>query len=232
MTILGRVESIQVGRPRRYDDGDHSAKPWTSAIDKAPVAGSVMVGPTSLAGDEQADLEHHGGPDKSVLGYAAAHYDDWQTEFPDAPFAPGGFGENLTFSGFAEADCCVGDTVQIGDCRLQVSQPRQPCWKLSRRWGLAKLAVRVQQTGRTGWYYRVAREGLIEAGQEVRLVERPFPEFTVAWASAVMYAKPRSASDDLRLAGCPLLSASWKETLTQRATKKIEADPALRLEGK
>lgn len=229
--ILGRIESIQVGRPRRYDGEGVSAKSWRSAIRKCQVTGPVHVGFTNIDGDEQADHKHHGGYDKAILAYAATHYDAWKVEFSNVPFCFGGFGENLTVTGFAETKCCIGDIVQIGDCRLQVSQPRQPCWKLSRRWELPKLAVLVQQNGRTGWYYRVLQEGTIEAGESIQLLKRPFPDFTVQWASAVMYAKPRSASDDHRLAACPALSASWKETLVKRATSDIEADPAIRLEG-
>ncbi|TWT32164.1 6-N-hydroxylaminopurine resistance protein [Thalassoglobus neptunius] len=229
--ILGKIESIQVGRPRRYDSEGDSSKSWTSAIGKCPVQGRVHVGLTNIAGDEQADLKHHGGPDKAVLAYAAKHYDDWNLELPDSPFRAGSFGENLTVSGFSEADCCIGDIMRIGDCELQISQPRQPCWKLSRYWNLPKLTIQVQQTGRTGWYYRVHKEGDIEAGISIELIDRPFPEFTVAWASSVMYAKPRSPDDDLRLAECPALSASWKETLHQRGMKGIEKDSSPRLNG-
>lgn len=229
--ILGRIESIQVGRPRRYDGEGDSAKPWTSAIRKQPVLGNVRVGMTNITGDEQADLKHHGGPDKAVLAYSAKHYDDWKREFPDKPFQAGGFGENLIVSDCSEAECCIGDIVRIGDCQLQISQPRQPCWKLARRWKLPKLAVLVQQTGRTGWYYRVLQEGMIEAGLTLELIERPFPDFTVAWASRVMYAKPRSTEDDLRLAECAALSASWKDTLYRRAIRREEQNPSARLDG-
>ncbi|WP_182867950.1 MOSC domain-containing protein [Rhodopirellula sp. JC639] len=230
--ILGQIESIQVGRPRRYDDAGDSAKPWTSAIAKQPVLGNVKVGMTTIDGDQQADLKHHGGPDKAVLAYSAMHYNSWKREFPDIPFCAGSFGENLTLSGCSEADYCIGDIVQIGGCQLQVSQPRQPCWKLARFWQLPKLAVRVQQTGRTGWYFRVLQEGTIKPGLSVELIERPFAEFTVARAIEVMYAKPRCSEDDLRLAECAALSASWKETLYQRGTKGIERDPSARLNGR
>ncbi len=229
--ILGRIESIQVGRPRHFDSEGDSDKPWISAIRKQAVCGSVRVGLTNIDGDEQADVKHHGGPDKAVLAYAVQHYAAWNTEFPDLSFTAGGFGENLTVSGFSEAACCLGDIMQIGECLLQVSQPRQPCWKLSRRWKLPQLTVLVQQQGRTGWYYRVLREGTIAAGLSIELIERPFPDFTVAWALSVMYAKPRSIQDDLRLAGCEALSASWKESLLQRAVHGTEVDPSARLDG-
>ncbi|MEW4490931.1 MOSC domain-containing protein [Thalassoglobus sp. JC818] len=229
--ILGQVESIQVGRPRQYDVEGKSGRPWTSAIQKQTVLGRVHVGATNIDGDEQADLKHHGGPDKAVLAYFTNHYKDWAREFPDQSFQAGGFGENLTVTGCSEADCCIGDIVRIGHCKLQISQPRQPCWKLDRFRKLPKLAVRVQKTGRTGWYYRVLQEGIIEAGLPIELVDRPFPDVTIAWASEVMYAKPRSTENDLRLAECAALSASWKETFLQRATNGVEKDASARLNG-
>ena len=82
---------------------------------------------------------------------------------------------------------------------------------------MPKLAVLVQQNGRTGWYYRVLKEGAIEAGMTIELIERPYPEFSVAWANSVIYAKPRRHEDDRRLAACPALSESWRNNLAQRS---------------
>jgi MOSC domain-containing protein YiiM len=172
------------------------------------VDGPIFVSATNLAGDRQADLVHHGGTDKAVLAYSTVHFAYWRDEFPDWQLAGGAFGENLTIEGLCEADVCVGDVFEIGACRVQVSQPRQPCWKLSRRWNLPRLDARVKTTGRTGWYLRVLQEGWIEAGLELQLVERPHPKITVAWANSVMYAKPRVPDNDRALAACPALGRS------------------------
>ncbi|RCS54889.1 MOSC domain-containing protein [Bremerella cremea] len=229
---LGHLHSIQVGRPQKYESGADSTKPWTSAIEKHLLNGPVHVGKLNLAGDEQADLVHHGGPDKAVLAYALGHYAIWKQEIPDRQFSPGAFGENLTLAQVDEFNVCVGDIVRLGTCVLQVSQPRQPCWKLSRRWNLPKLAVEVQKTGRTGWYFRVLAEGEIEPGMPLELEARPYPDFTIAWASSVMYAKPRNPREDLRLAQCPALSQSWQTTLLKRSQGKGSVDDSLRLFGR
>ncbi|MBC7965972.1 MAG: MOSC domain-containing protein [Fuerstia sp.] len=226
MTQL-QILSIQVGRPQQFDVEGAPAESWTSAIRKTAVSGAVHLGRTGLAGDEQADPVHHGGPDKAVLAYAAKHYETWNAEFPDLNFPAGGFGENLTVAGIDESGGCIGDTFRIGDCLLQISQPRQPCWKLSRRWNFPQLAVLVQQNGRTGWYHRVLQEGVIEAGMALELVDRPFPDFSVAWASSVMFARPKRSDDDLRLAACPALSDAWRTTLENRAGRKISASVEL-----
>lgn len=210
------VEAVLVGRPLSFSsEGVEHA--WSSAIIKRPVAGTVVAGRLNLDGDQQADLVHHGGVDKAILAYPAAHYAYWGGEFPNARFEAGAFGENLSVSDVDEARVCVGDLYRLGTCMLQVSQPRQPCWKLSRRWQIDDLAVRVQQSRRTGWYLRVLEEGELSAGMEMRLVDRPYPELTIAWANDVMYARPRMADRDLQLAECPLLSESWRINLRRRA---------------
>lgn len=208
--------SIQVGRPRRMGvegTSDPMERPWYSSFVKEPVEGPVWLGRTNLAGDRQADLKNHGGPDKAVLAYAAGHYPLWRVELnrPDFPF--GAFGENFTIHDLTEATVCIGDVYAIGEARVQVSQPRQPCWKIARRWQIKDLTARVQKTGRTGWYFRVLSEGYVEAGLPVTLVERPFPQWTVAQATEVMLRRHLDPDAAAELAACPLLSSRWRETL-------------------
>ena len=212
------VLSVQVGRLQRFgNDQDSGDKPWTSGIIKYSVSDSVMVRRTNLDGDEQADLVHHGGLDKAVLAYPHEHYKFWQTEFPEVNWENGCFGENLTLCGLTESEVCVGDVYSLGDSVLQISQPRQPCWKLSRRWAIPKLAVRVQQTRRTGWYMRVLQEGEVSFGQTMSLVERLHPEWTIGHCNDVMFARPREPERDIELASCESLSESWKQTLSKRS---------------
>jgi MOSC domain-containing protein YiiM len=227
MTDSLRIVAVQVGKCRSYlKDGDPN-RPWVSAIDKSVVDGPVSVSKLGLEGDEQADKKHHGGIDKAVLGYCESHLSFWKSEFPEFQWDSGAFGENLTFSGMLETEVCVGDVFECQSAeseglRLQVSQPREPCWKLSQRWGLPKLAVRVQQTRRTGWYLRVLQPGVVQAGQELRLIERPHPEFTIETANDILFAKPRDAAADLRLAACKHLSDAWKENLIGRSATNVQ----------
>lgn len=211
-----RIESIFVGRPQNFTSEGES-KPWTSAIVKRRVDGPIHVCSANIDGDQQADLVHHGGPDKAICAYPLQNYAFWTGEFPHIDWQAGCFGENLSLSGIEEADACIGDSFEIGNCVLQISQPRQPCWKLSRRWKIPTLAVHVQQTRRTGWYFRVLNEGLLESGQVMKLIERSNPRWTIASANDVMFAKPRNTLDDQELAACPLLSSSWQKTLRTRA---------------
>jgi MOSC domain-containing protein YiiM len=192
-------------------------QPWTTGFHKSPVEGPIRLGPTNLAGDGQADLRVHGGPDRAVLGYSAGHYPRWNRELQRDDLTGGAFGENLTVEGLAEEDVCIGDAFEVGETQVQVSQPRGPCWKLARRWRLPDLPARVLRTGRTGWYFRVLREGLLEAGQRVALVERPFPEWTIARVNEVAY-QTRDPQAAARLAGCPLLSPGWRDRFEEMSS--------------
>lgn len=176
---------IQVGLPAtrgRLHAEDPSQGRWRSAIYKRPVSGAVWLGKLNLEGDRQADRVHHGGPDQAVLCYSADHYPLWREELGVSEMGPGGFGENFTIAGLTEDTVYVGDVFAIGDCRVQVTRPRMPCWKLERRWSLPGLVERVLQNGRSGWYVRVLKEGLIHAGLPVVLVERAPDAVTIGEA--------------------------------------------------
>ena len=207
--------SIQAGRPRWLGgEGDPEGRPWRSGFVKEPVAGLVRLGRTGLNGDGQADERHHGGPEQALLAYAADHYPGWRAELGRPDFPHGAFGENLTIAGLDETTVCIGDTFAIGEARVQVSQPRTPCWKIGRRWAIPDLTKRVETTGRTGWYLRVLVEGEIAAGVPVLLVGRPYPEWTIARAHAVRRAQRRDPAAAAALAACPRLSPAWRSALT------------------
>ena len=214
--------SIQVGLPQdcgRADAADPLDRPWRSGIWKLPVPGPVFVGRINLAGDAQADLKVHGGPDKAVLAYSADHYAGWQCELELTEMPYGSFGENFSLSGIAEAEVCIGDTYALGGVRVQVSQPRQPCWKLGRRWKRPDLPERVIASGRSGWYLRVIAEGHVDRGQTLELLERPFPQWSVARVAEIRYRGQHDLESTEALAACPLLSETWRAHFAARRAK-------------
>ena len=191
-----------------------------SGIAKAPVDGPVRIGPLGLAGDAQADRRHHGGPEKAVHHYAFDHYASWADTLP-APGpavlgAPGAFGENLSSTGLTEATICVGDLWRAGTALLQVSQARQPCWKLDHRFGVPGMARRVQASGRTGWYYRVIEPGAVAAGETLRLIDRPCPDWPLARLLRAFYVDRLDRDALAGIAGLALLSPSWRELAARR----------------
>src|SRR5947207_4846118 len=190
---MATILSIQVGRPVTHVDerpADGKARRWTTAFWKSPVSGSVSAGEMGLSGDEQANRKNHGGLDKAVLAYSAEHYAYWRPhlKLPDMPF--GGFGENLTIAGLDETGVCIGDRWRAGAAVFEVSQPRQPCWKMGRRWQMPDLPKQVIQNGKSGWYLRVLTSGELIADEKIELVSRPRPNWTVARASRLLYHEP------------------------------------------
>ncbi len=211
--------SISVSRVRSLGTAgaaDAMDRPWTTGFFKEPVVGPVAFSALGAAGDEQADRVNHGGPDKAILAYSAEHYPAWRSELdlPELPF--GAFGENLTVAGLSEADVCIGDRWRAGAVLFEVSQPRQPCWKLARRWRVKSLPASVVQTGRTGWYLRVLTDGELRADAELELIDRPNPAWTIRRANEIMYFLKSDAEESLALAAVPGLSASWRDGLRVR----------------
>jgi MOSC domain-containing protein YiiM len=212
--------SVQIGMPKSYgfDDAvDAHDKPWMTGFFKKPIEGPVFVGTTNLAGDGQADLKNHGGIDKAVLAYSADHYPKWRDELrmPDMPY--GAFGENLTIVGLSEESVYIGDIFRIGTVIFEVSQPRQPCWKLARRWRTHELVGLVVRNGRSGWYLRVVEQGWIDAQMPVVLMERPNPAWSIARANKILHHCKTDLPLTLELADLPGLADSWVEELRERA---------------
>lgn len=214
--------SIQVGKPRSYGDENATVahdKPWSTGFFKSAIEGSVFVGSTNLDGDGQADLKHHGGVDKAVLAYSADHYRSWRQELNDPEFPYGAFGENLTIAATSEDTVCIGDRFSIGPVKFEVSQPRQPCWKLARRWRMNELVGMVINNGRTGWYLRVLEEGHIEKEMRLTMLERPNPDWPIARANRILHHHKKDLELTLELAAVPLLAKSWVQELMERADR-------------
>jgi MOSC domain-containing protein YiiM len=201
-----RIVSIQVGQPTEYRHEGHAdgnARTWTTAFFKQPVTDAVWVSSTNVAGDRQADVVNHGGTDKPVLAYSADHYPFWRSHLKLPEMPHGGFGENLTIAHLEEASVCIGDTWRAGAVVFQVSQPRQPCWKMSRRWQVADLAKQVIANGKSGWYLRVLTEGELLAGTAIEMVARPHPAWTVARASDLFHHRKDDLAAAAELAALP-----------------------------
>lgn len=215
------VVSLQVGTPAPTTGRGEgpAAEPFESAIVKVPVTGPRTVGRTGMEGDGQADLVHHGGPDKALCVYPVAHYAAWSEELGEAVSeiaGPGGFGENLTVSS-TEDEVSIGDRFgSDSGLVLEVTQPRVPCWKLARRWGVKDMGVRVIEHARSGWYFRVRALGTIRAGETLERLDRPHAEWTVARAHRVYHSAKDDPAAALELAQVPPLSGEWRASLYRR----------------
>jgi MOSC domain-containing protein YiiM len=221
VTKVGILQSVQVGTPRRYGTPgtqDAMEQPWETSFVRAPSPEPRWLYTTHLDGNAQADTKNHGRPDQAVLLYAAAHYPAWRAELGRPDIGPGGFGENFTVDGLSEATACIGDIYAVGEARSQVTGPRYPCTKIARRWGIPTLTARVAETGRTGWFCRVVQEGMIVPGLPISLVQRPYPEWTVAMTNDFGHFRNRDVETAAALAACPLLDEWWRRLVVRRAT--------------
>lgn len=213
------IEKLLVGKVKQMGEPDAARlmdKQWESAMFKECVEGNIWLGKTGLTGDEVADTKNHGGLEKAIFAYSITHYDFWKKELDLGTIGMGAMGENLAVSHIDENSVCLGDTYQFGDAIIQVSQPRQPCWKPARRFRILDFALRIQQTGRTGWYFRILKEAYVHDKLELILLERPRPEWTIAKCNEVMHLKKDDLQLTRELASCEFLAQSWKETLSKR----------------
>ncbi|QYE34064.1 MOSC domain-containing protein [Polymorphobacter sp. PAMC 29334] len=183
-----------------------------SGFIKRPVPGPVAVTRNGIEGDEQGDLRVHGGRDKAVYGYAAEAYDYWHTAQPQHAerLGPGAMGENLTIAGFDEKTVHIGDKVRIGTALLEVTEPRQPCFKLALAFDDPRLVRTFTRAGRCGWYYRTLEPGLIATGDTCECIDRPNPAWTVARLFEVIMARAFSPDTLAEMVAIEGLAEGWK----------------------
>ncbi|MCC1491200.1 MOSC domain-containing protein [Cognatishimia sp. F0-27] len=189
-----------------------------SAIHKTALSGPQQVTQAGFAADQQADLTVHGDADKALHHYATEHYVRWQADGmlpPDA--APAAFGENIATTGVTETDLCIGDVLHFGTALVQVSQGRQPCWKLDAYRETPTMAYHFRKSGRTGWYYRVLEPGVVRVGDTLRLTDRPNPGWTVAEVTHALLFKRIAPAHADALARMPELAPGWRSTFAAMA---------------
>ena len=175
--LIPKVVSVNVGRPQELVLGDRLI---TTSIFKTPVDGPVRVNRLNIEGDQQSDLRVHGGVRKAVYVYPSEHYEFWRAHLQGSDLEWGAFGENITTLGLIETTTHIGDTLRIGTAILQVTQPREPCFKLALKFGQRNMIKRFLESQRSGFYLRVVREGQVCSGDDIALVSRDGEQPTVA----------------------------------------------------
>jgi MOSC domain-containing protein YiiM len=207
-----RVVSLSVGGPREVE---WNGERVLTSIYKTPATGRLKVTALNVAGDEQSDLTVHGGLEKAVYAYPAEHYPAWRAEMPDADLDGAAFGENLTTEGLLE-DVRIGDRFRVGTAELVVTQPRMPCFKLGIKFGRTDVLRRMLKTGRTGFYFSVAAEGEVGAGDAIELVTRSAETLTVADVVRLFTVDAKNQDLLRRAMASPVLPVSWKDYFRAR----------------
>jgi MOSC domain-containing protein YiiM len=214
-----RVVSVNVGLPREVI---WKGKTVTTGIFKEPVRGRVALDALNFAGDRQADLRVHGGPDKAVYVYPVEHYDYWRGELPSVELPFGAFGENLTVEGLLENEVNIGDRFRIGTAELVVRQPRLPCYKLAVKFQRDDIIKRFLDSRRTGFYFAVTREGELGAGDQIEMLSRDQNGVTVP-EIVRLYLNGDEDPDGLaRAANVDALPDNWKSHFADKLARLQE----------
>ncbi|WP_442602873.1 MOSC domain-containing protein [Paenibacillus sp. KN14-4R] len=223
----GKIVSLNISKPITVP---YNRTEVSTGIFKKPVHEGLMLSREGFEGDGQADTKHHGGPDKAVCGFCYEHFPFWSQEL-GRELEFGAFGENVTIEGMLEDDVCIGDTFQLGEAVVQITQPRQPCFKLSVRYDAPKLPVQMQDTGYTGYYFRVLKEGLVTSGSELELLSRHELGITISYANRIMHHEKTNMEGMQNILAVDALSDSWRATFTKRIDGVV-IDTSERLQGK
>ena len=203
-----KLLSVNVGLPREVE---WKGKIVRTSIFKAPVPGRVRVAKLNLEGDQQSDLSVHGGIDKAVYAYPSEHYRFWREQLPGMDLPWGAFGENLTTEGLLEETFHIGDRLRVGSAEFVVTQPRMPCFKLGIRFNRSDMVKRFLQSGRTGFYFAVHKEGQVAADDSIEVLEKD--EHNVPVADIVNLYRGNAGNQDLlsRVSELRSLPNSWRE---------------------
>ena len=213
ITKTPRLVSLNVALPRLTV---YKGQTINTGIFKQPVTGPVSLRMLNLDGDRQADLSVHGGPFKAVYGYPSEHYAFWKRELPDADFPWGMFGENFTTEGLFEGDLHIGDRLQVGTAILMVRQPRLPCFKLAAKFRRDDILERFLDSGLSGFYFSVEKEGIMTVGDSIAFLSRDRKGITIAEINRV-YAHDRYNRELLEKAiATPALPEEFRDYYAQR----------------
>lgn len=190
-----RIVSTNIGNPTTFL---WNGKEEKTGIFKYPVSEALYLGRTDVNKDSVIDRKHHGGINKACFLFSADEYPFWQKEFPELDWDWGMFGENLTVKGLDESIIRIGDIFQIGSATVQISQPREPCYKLGIRFNDQKILKKYIEHGRPGTYGRVLEEGEVKKGDTMTLIQQSKNSLTVDQFFHLLFARKKN-SEILRL---------------------------------
>ena len=200
------LRAVNVSQPLAVEI---SGRRYHTGIYKRAVGGRLWLGKLGLAGDGQADLKAHGGPQRALYVYPHEHYGFWAAELLRDDFEYGQFGENLTTIGLLEDEVCIGDVFRVGEAAIQVSQPRVPCYKLANKLGIPGFEKTFLRENKSGFYARTIDEGSIGAGDPISLAERDSSRLSVAAINAALHIET-DLDVARRAAQLEALSPEWR----------------------
>jgi MOSC domain-containing protein YiiM len=205
-----QIVSVNVGLPREIEWKGRSV---LTGIFKSPTERRVTMRTLNLDGDRQADLRVHGGAEKAVYAYPSEHYPFWRAALNTDELPPGAFGENLTMRGLTEDIVYIGDRFRIGTAEVVVTQPRVPCFKLAAKFRRTAIVKEFLESGRSGFYFSVRREGEVGAGDAVEWISRDPGRVSIADLNRIYRGETEDPDLIQRAVKVEALAAVWREML-------------------
>ena len=204
-----KVDSVNIGEQKVIKWRGKDVK---TGIYKLPCS-KIVLDFEDVQDDTVIDRKHHGGIDKACYAYSTDHYDFWKSLYPSLNITFGMFGENVTINDFNESQIYIGDIFKLGDATVQVTQPRQPCFKLGVRFGTQKIIKQFIQHPYPGVYFKVIEKGEVKKGDEFQLIERQHDSFSITKIWELLYQKDVN-KDDIEFAlELPYLANACKKSL-------------------
>lgn len=224
-----KINGLLIGKLTTLGEGK-----TLSGIDKTLQSKPIRLCYNGFIGDQQADKRHHGGPEKALHHYDFAHYRFWKAEIGNLTILDqvGAFGENISTIGLDENSVAIGDIFKLGTAIIEVSQGRQPCYKLNLRFQNREMATKVQMTGKTGWYYRVKQQGIVAPVDELMLIDRQAPEWTIARIGKILYHDTLNRQALKAVSMLDILSFSWRKIALKRLEMNKVENWSARLYGR
>lgn len=223
--IISNVLYIKTGKVSTIKLENQKRNELISGIKKYPVE-KAYLSKTGFKDNEQGDLVHHGGANKALFLFSVLTYEKINSHF-DNIFDMTNmayFGENLILSNVCEDDICVGDILNIGQTKVQITQPRQPCWKLSANTNQKNMTKFIFDSGLTGWYAKVLEEGIICQNDKVILEKRSYPNLSIKKLNQLIINPMHDEALTLEALNCKELGKAFFESLSKRYKLKEKDD--------
>ncbi|MEN1934936.1 MOSC domain-containing protein [Paenibacillus sp. 102] len=206
---------FSIGKPKQMQYGEN--KEMTTGICKE-LTEEAFLSQDGFLGDGVADLRFHGGPDRAVCVYPHEHYALWEQEF-QTTLPPSTFGENITVTNMLERDVFIGNTYQLGEAVIQITQGRVPCSTISKRVDIPGILPRIVETGYTGYLCRVLQEGVVRKDSQLKLLERHPHQVSILFSNEVYFHRRKDKEAMEKIIAVPELAEVWREQLTDCLAK-------------
>jgi len=213
-----QIKNIYCGSKQIINDG--TRKEYQSSYKKQNLnKEKYVINKFGFKDDTQSDKSHHGGVDKAICIYSQKYYNFFKLKY-NIDLQPCAFGENFTIEDFDDSDICLGDRFQCDEVILEVSQPRQPCWKISSILGIKNLTSLVVKESKTGFYFRVIKDGLISENSELVLSSRQYPKLTIEHINKCAFDAQNNQENIKEILDCEKLADAYRVSLNKRYKDK------------